>query len=211
MHNFTYRYAVHRAGVFYRWEEPTDGPAADELHPPVKPEGDNVKLQVDPLQMNMNMEGSSAENPDLGLMDTVKEDRHEVPLHLLSNRETYIVNDVLGLTTIPPDIDHVRLPSRPTYTRASTLHSHHHQNSSKDLSGQAAGSAPSPAGGPRKKHVAFAPMPQTTYSQREVPKQTVHLNSTDGLVVVSAFLPIILHRSPAGEWSAVGRPLSTVK
>ena len=72
MHSFTYRYAVHRAGVFHRWEDPSDGPSRDELHPPVKPEGDNVKLEVDRSQL------SSGGNQDLGLMDTVKEDRHEV-------------------------------------------------------------------------------------------------------------------------------------
>jgi trehalose 6-phosphate synthase/phosphatase len=33
-------------------------------------------------------------------------------------------------------------------------------------------------------------------------KQTVHLDSTDGLVVASAFLPVHLHRSDDGEWSA---------
>ena len=195
MLNFTYRYAIHRAGVFHRWEDPSDGPSNEELHPPVKPEGANVKLVLDKTDC------LTSDIQDLGLMDTVKEDRHEVPLHLLANRETYIVNDVLGLTTIPPDIDHVRLPSRPTYGKAATLHSQH--TSGKDLTGQANVTAPSPAAGAhRKKHVAFAPMPQANYSQREVPKQTVHLNSTDGLVVVSAFLPIILHRSPAGEWSA---------
>ena len=192
MHNFSYRYAVHRAGVFYRWEETSDGPSQDELHPPVKAEGGNVKLVVNaPSQLGME---------NLGLMDTVKEDRHEVPLHLLSDRETYIVNDVLGVTTISPDIDHIRLPTGPTYTKAATLL---HHNSAKDLSGQATPSTPSPATSTRKKHVNFAPMPQANYSQRnEIIKQTVHLNSTDGLVVVSAFLPIILHRSAAGEWSA---------
>lgn len=128
----------------------------------------------------------------------------------MADRETYVVNDVLGLTNGPPDMDRVRLPTRPTYTHAATLHSH---TSEKLLS------APSPAnttGGPsvataspgapsNRKHVGFAASTQApaSYQPRNaVPKQAVHLNSTDGLVVVSIFLPVILHRSPEGEWSA---------
>ena len=30
----------------------------------------------------------------------------------------------------------------------------------------------------------------------------MHLTSTDGLVVVSAFLPVVLNRSTTGEWTA---------
>lgn len=33
-------------------------------------------------------------------------------------------------------------------------------------------------------------------------KQAVHLTSSDGLIVVSAFLPVHLTRSDNGEWSA---------
>lgn len=197
-HNFVYQYAVHRAGVFYRWEDPSDGPAPDELHPPVKPEGDNVKLVVD-----RTPSGGSGGDNELNLAgDSVNEDAHEVPLHLLTNRETYIVNDVLGLTNIPPDIDHIRVPTRPAYTRAATLHSQFHSEKSLSQTTPAGATTPATPTTAHRKHVAFAPMPQTTFSQRERPKQTVHLNSTDGLVVVSAFLPIILHRSTAGEWTA---------
>jgi trehalose 6-phosphate synthase/phosphatase len=210
IHNFTYRYAVHRAGVFHRWEDPSDGPTAEELHPPVQVQGHTVKVVVEEKTVTPPPPpppfGHGGSQADLGLMDaeTPTQDRHEVPLHLLADRETYIVNDVLGLTTIPPDIDHIRLPSGPMYTKAASLHSQH--SSAKELAqgGPVAGASPSPAVTARKKHVNFAPMPQATYSQRNeaMTKQTVHLNSTDGLVVVSVFLPIILHRSTAGEWSA---------
>jgi trehalose 6-phosphate synthase/phosphatase len=61
-----------------------------------------------------------------------------------------------------------------------------------------------PASHNRKKAVGFAPAPPPYHplKQQATPKNTVHLNSTDGLVVVSAFLPVILHRSDEGVWTA---------
>lgn len=74
---------------------------------------------------------------------------------------------------------------------------------------QSAMASPGHAKTGRKKAVGFAP-PVVASSHRHgtastttsVPKQPVHLNSTDGLVVVSIFLPVILRRSDAGVWSA---------
>lgn len=134
---------------------------------------------------------------------------HEIPLHLLTNRESYVVNDVLGKITGHPDIEHIRLPTRPAYTRASTLHARPTSQSKELAQGLAAASSgshlssASPATGPgRKKTVGFAPNQPSYHQTQNAVKQTVHLNSTDGLVVVSVFLPVILQRSIDGKWSA---------
>ena len=84
---FTYRFAIHRAGVFHRWESPDDGPD-DEQHP---------------------------HGPE----------HHEISLHLMMNRETYTVNNVLGITGSPPNIDHIRLQCASNnykYQSADSLH-----------------------------------------------------------------------------------------
>jgi trehalose 6-phosphate synthase/phosphatase len=152
---------------------------------------------------------------------------HVVPLRLLLNRESYVVNDLLGKTTGPPDIDHIRVADQrynaliKKSTSASNLHS---RNSSFAVSSSATGGtassdgaldggvaaaaataaqSPALASTQRKKAVGFAPVPPPYH--RPMPKaamQSVHLNSTDGLVVVSAFLPVVLHRSDAGTWTA---------
>lgn len=139
-----------------------------------------------------------------------KEVKHDLPLHLLSNRESYVVNDVLGILTGHPDIDHVALPTRPAQVRASALHATSSQTgmggSSGALNAQSPKQAQVATDASRKKHVGFAPAPPryhpTAGSSATPAKQPVHLSSTDGLVVVSAFLPILLHRSDAGVWSA---------
>jgi len=183
---FSYRYAIHRAGVFYRWEN---------------------HLDVDNYEEDVTMEDSQT-----NAMETDGEGRHRVPLRLLASRETYTINDVMGITTGTPDIDHIRVPTRPTYGSAATMHSRDGSQGQLSTSSysslQAArgteGKSPKPAN--RKKAVGFAPQPPPYHpggpSQTNAPKQTVHLNSTDGLVVVSAFLPVILHRSNEGVWTA---------
>jgi trehalose 6-phosphate synthase/phosphatase len=119
-------------------------------------------------------------------------------LKLFANRETYIVNDVLGVTTGPPDIDHIRANQTQVTASAESLLSS--RDSKPTLGGQV-----TPKGGVRKrvtKRVGFAPVPPPLHEKPVVNRQAVHLSSTDGLVVVSAFLPVHLHRSDDGEWSA---------
>ena len=54
-----------------------------------------------------------------------------------------------------------------------------------------------------KKKVGFLPQPVLNRNHdASLPKQAVHLSSSDGLIVVSAFLPVHLTRSDNGEWSA---------
>lgn len=183
---FSYRYAIHRAGVFYRWEN-----ASDLKH------DDDEDVTMEDSQDNNNATTESSE----GL-------RHKIPLRLLATRETYRINDVLGVTSGCPDIDHIRVPTRPTYGSAATMHSEHSQNQLSSYgnlqSARGGDSAKSPKTAARKKAVGFAPAPPPYHpqGQQSQPKTTVHLNSTDGLVVVSAFLPVILHRSNEGVWTA---------
>lgn len=174
--NFTYRFAIHRAGVFYRWESASDAP---------KDEDAVMEEEGKPLY-------------------------HQLPLHMLHNRESYIVSDVLGMPTSPHDVEQVRQPTRPTYGKAATLHS---RSSSSAADGAAfvtlrgshsSGSqltGASPAVSQRKKAVGFAPPPPLHHA-KPPSNQAVHLTSTDGLVVVSVFLPVVLRRSDDGRWSA---------
>ena len=179
--SFVYRYAVHRAGVFFRWEQCSDGPP---------------ELLADSTAQNQQ----DTERSQSGM--------HEVPLHLLTHGETYAVNDVLGFFADPPDIEHIRLHSRPDISRTDTLHksSSKHMEltlSSSPVAGKPTSKSPAPT---RRKMVGFAPPPKDPRKVRSTTppqsKQPVHLNSTDGLVVVSVFLPVIVHRSEEGQWSA---------
>jgi hypothetical protein len=149
---------------------------------------------------------------------------HQLPLRFLLEGESYVINDVLGSTSGPPKIDHIVLASHigDTRTSASTMHSREQSRDNITTTGLSMGSKGSGAGlsaqqqqGQRKKAVGFAPapppyhlhpppssVPPSRSSRPTSTVQPVHLNSTDGLVVVSAFLPVILHRSDAGEWTA---------
>jgi trehalose 6-phosphate synthase/phosphatase len=190
--NFVYRYAIHRAGIFHHWEDTTDAPedlqAAKSLRLSASTSAQSLPVTEDDLTVPHN-------SP-----------HHEVPLHLMHNHESYVVNDVLGLTNTKPEIDHIRADTQPTYTRASTLHARglSQDMSAKGSAGQLVGPSPGPSK-TRKKAVGFAPPPQS-YHQRTAQqanmKQSVNLNSTDGLVVVSAFLPVVLHRTDEGKWTA---------
>jgi len=175
---FSYRYAIHRAGVFYRWETSLD----------MGDDNEDVAMEGD---------GSAEAN----------EARHKVPLQLLATHESYTINDVLGVTTGRPDIDHIRIETTPAYANAATIHSANNSTTQMGKAGQGLsadkGVSPKPIN--RKKAVGFAPQPppyHTHSTTTATPKGTVHLNSTDGLVVVSAFLPVILHRSAEGVWTA---------
>lgn len=193
---FLYRYVIWRAGVFYRWEQPSDGPSDED----------------DEEDVDMTTTATATSNVDMPLQAEDEEGGvkyHSIPLRLLSNRETYVVNDILGVTSGLIDLDLLRSPSEMSIA-ASALHS-------RDMSGQlsqhgliSSASATNTAtqfGGTtstsRNKKVGFAAVPPPYHPNKTTrEKQAVHLNSTDGLVVVSAFLPVHLHRSEDGEWTA---------
>ena len=150
----------------------------------------------------------------------------------MMNRESYTVNNVLGITGSPPNIDHIRLQCASNnykYQSADSLHNRTGSGTFDPASfvtfrgspsttnptgvGNSASSAATPNSVTnRKKAVGFAPPPPPYHpksssagnsgSNNNSSKQAVHLNSTDGLVVVSVFLPVILQRSNTGQWSA---------
>jgi len=207
---FVYRYAVHRAGAFHRWEKPSDAPNADISL--------NASASSDEQEPNKLVGGDddvSMEEERVFQDDTQTSKLcHQLPLHLMHNRESYIVSDVLGQTTGAPDVERVRAPTLPTYQRAATLHARtssaaqdaaafslRGSSSASHLAGAVAEAnrAPGTPKAGRKKAVGFAPGPPQYHPK---PAQPVHLNSTDGLVVVSVFLPVILHRSDTGKWSS---------
>jgi hypothetical protein len=159
--HFTYRYAIFRMGVFFRWERPSDRPTDESS-----------------MDEDVSMDGTP---PNISY--------HELPLRLLHDRERYSVQDVLGVLASHPDIEHIRHPSELTMKTADSLL----KNASSQSSLRSSNSS---------KHVGFAPTPPPFRTKGPITKQTVHLNSTDGLVVVSAFLPVVLNRRDEGNWSA---------
>lgn len=131
---------------------------------------------------------------EAGQGDEVK--YHEIPLRLLHDRELYVVQDVLGFVGGHADIEHIRETSVPM-TADKLLNKATSSNSMMRQSNSA--SSMKSAG----KQVGFAPTPPPFHPKvAGFKKQPVHLNSTDGLVVVSAFLPVVLHRDDNGSWSA---------
>jgi hypothetical protein len=125
--NFAHRFAIHRAGVFYRWEQLSDG-------------GEDVKKTTgDDVDVTMEEELPC----------------HQVPIHLMANRNSYTVNDVLGIVTGPPDVDHITVPKGPTLTTASSLRQDAATNA-KSLRPTGSGShlsaaSPGPAKGRKKR------------------------------------------------------------
>ena len=201
---FRYRYAIYRAGLFHHWEQQdSDGPS------------DNMDNDGDCNDEDTSMIIEKKVTGDTST--TAQSMFHEIPLHLMHNRETYVVSDVLGMTWLPPDIDHVILKQQngpSAYAQASTLHNRGSSNDDVSfvrLSGGTSSSSqhnsgvslsPAAPSGSRKKGVNFAPTPPPYHGNTGQTKQTVNLSNTDGLVVVSIFLPVIVKRSDDGRWSA---------
>jgi hypothetical protein len=185
---FSYRYAIFRGGIFYRWEQPTDGPSIEDDY------DEDMDMEEDGAAVAAATTTTTTEEGDARY--------HEVPLRLLHDRELYVVQDVLGKVGGHTDIDHIREPSEPMMKTADKL------LNKKDRGGSSghfrhSGSQASMKSSTSSKHVGFAPTPPPFHAKGTgVKKQAVHLNSTDGLVVVSAFLPVVLHRSDDGAWSA---------
>jgi len=207
---YTYHYAVLRSGVFHRWEDPSDGPSLFEE-------------QLDDQAQNKNeneMNTGNSNNKNKG-----KSEPHKIPLRLLAPGELYTVNDVLGTTNKPPDIDHIRIEAKSSTNSIGDLamlrsssqkdsftmlrSSSRHDSLGRKASGnslanlQASGSTET-----TKKKVGFA-APPAPYHKEELHgdsgkpgRNPVQLSSSDGLVVASVFLPVHLHRSPEGVWSA---------
>jgi hypothetical protein len=231
---FQYRYVIHRAGAFFRVEQPNDAPSDKELDDAMEDndeERNDKSKEEDKNTTTMQVDAAADSSSSFSNLPF-----HQLPLRLLSHRESYVVNDVLGKVGTHPDIDHITVPN--TQVVGSCSASLHKQQLTR-LSVAAPGATSSSPGGPntddvvasstttsttteRKKAVGFAPAPPTYHPHPPAPNQppistttattstppkkpspeAVHLNSTDGLVVVSAFLPIVLHRSDAGQWTA---------
>jgi trehalose 6-phosphate synthase/phosphatase len=193
---FRYRFVIHRAGIFSRYEDPSD--CVDD---PSMADGEE-----DAVAMDVGMEDGNQRSTEAPIL------YHQLPLRLLANRESYVVNDVLGKTSGPPDIDHNRIePSRfggssgdDRTPSVATMHSRSSSFTKAAVgSGSALSTTSSSATAARKKAVGFAPAPPPYHRAKNLATiQAVHLNSTDGLVVVSAFLPVVLHRSDQGQWTA---------
>eukprot|EP00934_Nitzschia_sp_Nitz4_P000007 Nitzschia sp. Nitz4//scaffold110_size71422//26492//30639//NITZ4_005869-RA/size71422-snap-gene-0.35-mRNA-1//-1//CDS//3329533074//7//frame0 len=198
---FRYRYLVHRGGTFHRFERASDCPSDGDDEPAMAIDKEEREPQ------------SSNEEESVGF--------HKLPLRLLVNRESYVVNDVLGAPKNHPDIDHAHMEHAKPETlgrerNTASVDSLHSRSASGGRAAFAAisnnsnssggGSSSNSVGSnsSRKKTVGFAPAPPPYHAKVKSPlaAQTISLSSTDGLVVVSAFLPVVLHRSDEGQWTA---------
>lgn len=172
---YRYRYAIYRGGNFHRFEQPSDGPDGDEVF-------------------------HHTETP----MDEGAVSFHELRLSLLRSGETYIISDVLGATKLQPDIEKV-FAKKGRFAALHSLHSRASRvNSFNSLHGKRADSSAGLKKSASKKRVGFKPIPAPYHAQENnfPPKQSVNLDSTDGVVVASAFLPVHVRRSDDGVWSA---------
>mmetsp|Transcript_43788 Transcript_43788/g.64314 ORF Transcript_43788/g.64314 Transcript_43788/m.64314 type:complete len:1235 (+) Transcript_43788:138-3842(+) len=191
---YAYRYAVYRAGTFHRFENSSDGPKDAGSIPRVHPSTDTISMY------------DEAPNPERTPKTQLL--RHEIPLRLLSAGESYVVQDVLGYTTGKPDIEKITVSA--TIPNADSMLSRPESNNSSGNLLQSSGSGVNlqrnnSGDWSKKKKVNFAPAPVP--SKPQLPKPTkigegVNLSSSDGVVVASAFLPVSLHRSEEGEWTA---------
>jgi hypothetical protein len=182
---YRYRYAIYRAGIFHRWEEISSSSEKGEIY-------------------------------------------HQVSLRVFQPNEAYSVNDTFGIATatLLPSSSSTMLPTniyhlQKARTGFMSINSLARNNSltlrkgnsggtlSSDTGGSASGGGVSSSNNNKgKKQVGFAATTATTQGDRfeyadsiHREKQVVHLTSSDGLIVVSAFLPVHLTRSDNGEWS----------
>ena len=232
-HNYYYRYtyAVYRAGKFHRYENGMDGQDIlddDEYH------------HHDHSIVEQRQEQQQQFQQDQRLLV------HQLPLRLLHHSELYTINDLLGITSGPPDIDHIKVRGGNNASAYSSIGSLARKNSASssaaslyggvgagggmgggssgrigsmssgmnDATATGGGGGGGVGGGTNKKRVGFAPQTSSPSaansrhrydisSQPSLPKQpAVTLTSSDGLIVVSAFLPVHVTRSDHGEWSA---------
>ena len=171
----------------------------------------------DENQNQMDQDNDNNNTTEPGMDDTPLHEEnacHEVPLRLLSVGEEYVINDVLGVTNPPhPNIEHIRV-QKSSVGDMKMLHSTSKADSfAKKTSKSGAslntmgGSSPHLTKETSTKKVGFAPEPPSYHDHSEgsgfgVKREPVHLDSTDGLIVASVFLPVHLHRSRDGRWSA---------
>jgi hypothetical protein len=182
---YGYRYGVFRTGVFHRWENREDA--------------------ISDLSTDDYINSLPASTP-VSQADI----HHRLPLRLLSEGELYMVSDVLGQISSSPDIEHIHTQHKNTMAEVSSLTSTRDttissgKSSSLNLGLHAGNNVKDDRS---KKKVAFAPAPTRSRTHsNEIPtplkKSPVYLDSTDGLIVVSAFLPVHLNRTETGEWTA---------
>jgi len=248
---FHYRYAIYRAGVFHRWEDPTDGPA-------------DGTYDVDGDEAMADNDASTAPAAAAAGSDHQQQQQqqqsprfHRLPLRLLTKDELYQLSDVLGQPSHQPELEHIRVPTlggHGTSSSVASLHSRHDSRSRSSMGNLGGGGGSTPGssqhnllerrdsqnkdtagGGGGSKAVGFAPQPLPYHSSHggtpaskagagagagggggfksSTNTKQVHLNSTDGLVVASAFLPVHLQRTetphstnpnapPQVSWSA---------
>ena len=222
--DFRYRYAVFRAGVFHRWEEDSDEnyiPSTEDTTTTTNTSA-NRTASITNTASNNN-DDVDVDDMDVDNVDTPKLNYHALPLRFLAASETYVVNDVLGKRRGQrPDIYHKRISGDKSHyigvegSGACGLGGSDNDNDAAESAAAALGGASLEAGGgkSRKKSVGFAPPPppmnesvssNSKHHKRQASGEQVHLNSTDGLVVVSAFLPVVVHRcetSTQAKWTA---------
>jgi len=146
----------------------------------------------------------------------LKEELHSLSLHSLAEEETYIVSNVLGLTSAPPGIEKIHVTTSPLYASIDELHAKgkigylsssnssgyldkKHRRDNSSFSKIRTNSFDNK----QRKKVGFMPeQPSVPPTGCRNIRRSVALKSSDGVIVASAFLPVHLNRSEKGEWSA---------
>eukprot|EP00532_Pseudo-nitzschia_australis_P016448 CAMPEP_0168258054 /NCGR_PEP_ID=MMETSP0141_2-20121125/6877_1 /TAXON_ID=44445 /ORGANISM="Pseudo-nitzschia australis, Strain 10249 10 AB" /LENGTH=1339 /DNA_ID=CAMNT_0008195183 /DNA_START=177 /DNA_END=4197 /DNA_ORIENTATION=+ len=215
---FRYRYAIFRAGVFHRWECADDENFVSTCNNEDPTTSVNTNMNSSIANIGYDDDDDDMEVDGTGTTPTAETNYHALPLHFLLPGETYVVNDVLGKRKgQKPDIYHKRAIGNNNGTTGNN-----------NGNGGGTDAATHNAAPGKKKSVGFASEPPP-YAQRRASRsdpsadttsyntnpsssssrnrigEPVQLNATDGLVVVSAFLPVVVHRdetSAVPKWTA---------
>jgi len=137
------------------------------------------------------------------------EGARQLPLEFFSASASYMVRDLMDVKVALPDVIKVDSTSL-NLTSAANLHDAH--KSSSFIRKSSVSSLPNAsrtsmhsfgqADSSEEMKVHFDIKATETQERVSQPQRTVNLSNSDGVVVVSVFLPVHLHRSDEGEWSA---------
>lgn len=187
-HVYKYKFAIYRGGKFFRYEQESDRLPAELLYNE---------------QQNQDMEIDTKETKREIIKKTKGAEYHELHLDRLLDGEKYIISNILGATTSPPEVEQVQVDT----SRLTTLSSMHSRGSTHGSFGSLHAVSRTDSSGAlkkssSKKKVGFKNIPSSFKHHKETIRQSINLDTSDGVIVASAFLPVHVRRSDDGVWSA---------
>eukprot|EP00814_Leptocylindrus_danicus_P019031 CAMPEP_0116008752 /NCGR_PEP_ID=MMETSP0321-20121206/3038_1 /TAXON_ID=163516 /ORGANISM="Leptocylindrus danicus var. danicus, Strain B650" /LENGTH=1250 /DNA_ID=CAMNT_0003477611 /DNA_START=189 /DNA_END=3941 /DNA_ORIENTATION=- len=181
-----YRYAIFQGGIFQKFESLSD---ADT-------EGDDMQMQSTLLSNDESKTTATATAAATATELIVR----SLPLRVLSAGDEYVVSDLLGHRSSEFSASNIqKVIATPTSAGSRTqrksssalmmLDRSSHHGSKASIGASSHGNNTNAASGSNKRPTFIGSTP-------------VNLDSSDGVVVTSAFLPVHLHRSDEGNWTA---------